>query len=138
MAISTYRIVVHQVAKVVAADFKRRMKPFNSSGAIVEEKDVVANVKLIIAKCHSASRVPTLDFLHEFDEFIPMLANFSRKVLGNVNVAAFQKSSFAQDLFFVAIVDQTHLNRFVTSEVGAVVESVDSVHHDFPGNVKFL
>ncbi len=103
----------HQIVEVVASDFKWCMKSFNPSSAVVEEKDVVANVQLVVAKCHpaaaelprvsardidiplqaqvhaayvgftleakchSAAGVSRLDFFHEFDELVAVLANFT-------------------------------------------------------------
>jgi hypothetical protein len=82
-------VVAKKVAEIgIAADFKRCMKPFDSAAAIVEEIDIVADVQLVIPECHSPARISTFHLLHELDELVTMLADFSRKVLRDVNVAA--------------------------------------------------
>ena len=104
------------------------MKSLNSSRSVVKEKYIVANIQFIVSQRHASSRVPTLDFFHEFDQLIAMFPDFSGEIFGNVDIGALEKASFSQNFFFVTIVDQAHLDGFVASEVGSVIEAVHAVH----------
>lgn len=83
----------------------------NSSSSVIEVENAVPNVEFVIPQGHSPGRISGLHVLHKLYELITMFTNFSRKVLWHVDIASFQHTSFAKDLFFVAIIDQTELKK---------------------------